>query len=748
MDQVHLQSKRKAYFPETLQWLWDARYSSWWVSDDEVFKFSARDYERKVKILKDAGINTVITFGGFHFRWNWYHLWPRLLEVLSDIVSACHKYNIKVVEHHSATLLTHCADPKGIELVKQSLHKNHIDFNRHPQYLKNLSADIVVEGVKTSSLHQIDIRTGRSSQSYYNGFILCPNNPEFQRLYFQHLGKVYSCGVDGIMTDDVQFMPAIYSCGCVWCRKIFKEKTGYDMPENGSEDGDFFNNFDNPAFRAYINFRIRSCSDHHRRVNEHFQRLGYTLARPNYSSGDANIFGPVGTGFTLEDCMPYFNTAFTEVCSVENQLTCWSWLMMEFKHRSALARLYGVPAMVLFYPLNPSQGYFGWAFSKLLGQNLWNTRWGATPKEEALFSAKGNDFQKKYPELFERPQNCGRIALFFSRRTRTNYQATRADFYVYEYAGWCQQLFLHNLLFDVVLEEDLEDGLNNEEYDLLILPNTACLSDKQVANIKKFVKNGGKLMATFETGHFDQTGNRRKRPALEDLFGVEDKGVVNSQDCWKQVDDSQFFENLEPYIDNRRPYRRIKAMPSSEIILKTSWDPVCVKHRYGAGEVVYFAGYIGNQANATRPIWPWEENSKSEKKFWYGFNKSEPEMVKLLIQSVKKLLTNRLTLKTLPVPVGTLFGLFKHQKFYTLHVLNATKTLRKHGEIFSQEGTWRISSLGEIEVMLRGISFRKATLFSPDFSRPVSLPVKFQNKTALLKIPEDTVRYYSVVKLE
>ena len=748
MGEGHFKSKRQSYFPEELQWLWDTRYSSWWISDDEVFEFSERDYENKAKLLKDAGINTVITFGGFHDRWNWHHLWPRLLEVLSSIVKACHKFNIRVVEHHSAVLVGRLSDPQKI---REYLRKYNINLARHPQYLKNFLTDPIIEGVKFSSMHQIDIRTGKSSQTQYQTYAFCPNNPDYQRLYLKHLEDIYRCGVDGIMTDDIQFLPGMYSCGCVWCRKLFTKETGYFIPENGFADERFFNNFDNPAFRAFINFRIKTCSsDFPRRVNEHFQRLGYILARPNYSSGDTTIFGPVGTGFNLEEGMPYFNTAFTEVCSVENPLACWSWLIMEFKHRSALSRLYGVPAMVLFYPLNPSQGYFCWAFSKLLGQNLWNTRWGATTKEESLLSAKGNNFQEKYPELFERPKNCGNIALFFSRRTRTNYQATREDFYVYEYAGWCQQLFLHNLLFDVVLEEDLEDGLDNKEYDLLILPNTACLSDKQVTNIKKFVKNGGKLIAVFETGHFDQNGNRRKRPALEDLFGVEDRGVINSHDWWRQSNTSRFFENLEPYIANCRPYRRIKASPSSEILLRSIWDPVCVRNHYGAGEVIYFAGYLGNQANTTHPIWPPEGDlyGPEGKNFFYGFNKSEPEIIKLLLQSVKKLLANRLTLETSPIPAGTLVGLFKHQRFHTLHILNATKTLRKHGEVFYQKGTWRISPLGEIEVRVRGLSLQKATIFSPDYSQPVSIPIKFQNKISILKIPEDTVRYYSVVKLE
>jgi hypothetical protein len=63
------------------------------------------------------------------------------------------------------------------------------------------------------------------------------------------------------------------------------------------------------------------------------------------------------------------------------------------------------------------------------------------------------------------------------------------------------------------------------QFSLLILPNLAIMTDKQVAATKRFVENGGGLLATGETSLFDADGNIRHDYALSDLFGAHvDRG--------------------------------------------------------------------------------------------------------------------------------------------------------------------------------------------------------------------------------
>jgi hypothetical protein len=53
---------------------------------------------------------------------------------------------------------------------------------------------------------------------------------------------------------------------------------------------------------------------------------------------------------------------------------------------------------------------------------------------------------------------------------------------------------------------------------VLILPNVGALSDAQAAMIRRFVQNGGSLVATGDTGRYDAWGDPRPDFALADLF--------------------------------------------------------------------------------------------------------------------------------------------------------------------------------------------------------------------------------------
>jgi hypothetical protein len=61
-------------------------------------------------------------------------------------------------------------------------------------------------------------------------------------------------------------------------------------------------------------------------------------------------------------------------------------------------------------------------------------------------------------------------------------------------------------------------------YRVLILPNAAALSEAQVGAIRRYVLDGGGLVATCETSLCDELGHPRGNFALADLFGVDYAG--------------------------------------------------------------------------------------------------------------------------------------------------------------------------------------------------------------------------------
>lgn len=75
-----------------------------------------------------------------------------------------------------------------------------------------------------------------------------------------------------------------------------------------------------------------------------------------------------------------------------------------------------------------------------------------------------------------------------------------------------------------------------DKYQVLILPNAACLSTDQVAAIRGFVQRGGGLVATCETSLFDELGQSRGDFALKDVFGTSYGGRPLAADKRPELD--------------------------------------------------------------------------------------------------------------------------------------------------------------------------------------------------------------------
>jgi hypothetical protein len=92
---------------------------------------------------------------------------------------------------------------------------------------------------------------------------------------------------------------------------------------------------------------------------------------------------------------------------------------------------------------------------------------------------------------------------------------------------------------EVLLDAHLEDLAVLRRQPVVILSDVQCLSDAAVTALTAYVRGGGVLIATGETGTLDEWGVARARPALDDLFGVTGR-----------VSDEEFLvlEDLAPHL--------------------------------------------------------------------------------------------------------------------------------------------------------------------------------------------------------
>ncbi len=118
------------------------------------------------------------------------------------------------------------------------------------------------------------------------------------------------------------------------------------------------------------------------------------------------------------------------------------------------------------------------------------------------------------------------------------------DKFVDEYCGWCEFLGDTHRQWTVVLQEDLTaDTL--AAYPIVVLPSVLVLTDGQLAELRRYVEGGGRLVATGQTG--TRYGPERYlAPRLEPLSLpgariVSDKPGVT---YWRQARDSTAAKRL------------------------------------------------------------------------------------------------------------------------------------------------------------------------------------------------------------
>src|SRR5688572_24585401 len=77
-----------------------------------------------------------------------------------------------------------------------------------------------------------------------------------------------------------------------------------------------------------------------------------------------------------------------------------------------------------------------------------------------------------------------------------------AEEYQRYFRGWEFVLQTSSIPYDIIFDSGITRGVL-DNYDLLILSNTASLSDDQDKAIDKWVRSGGRLLATFGSGYKD-----------------------------------------------------------------------------------------------------------------------------------------------------------------------------------------------------------------------------------------------------
>jgi hypothetical protein len=124
------------------------------------------------------------------------------------------------------------------------------------------------------------------------------------------------------------------------------------------------------------------------------------------------------------------------------------------------------------------------------------------------------DFYRKHRDLYTGSQDVADVAVLRSYPSITyNQRTVQLATILVE-----QTLIQERIPFDMVFEEHLEEL---SKYSVLVLPDTECLSDGQLAAVRKFVAAGGGLVATGQAGRYDRWRRLRVVPGLKGLIEAQ-----------------------------------------------------------------------------------------------------------------------------------------------------------------------------------------------------------------------------------
>lgn len=411
-------------------------------------------------------------------------------------------------------------------------------YEAHPDWRRIAS--------NTREVPQVDLK------KFPHGGMLCPLGP-YGDFFLDVLAEILTRypEVDAFSFDGLHHGGVCY---CEHCRKNYRKDAGKEIPRADLND---------PEFRRYQHWADRKLEDLVRRMQERLKRIkpdvalvtwstnagrwGHFLSLPRNMSARMNLlFDAPDQEFWMDET----NRGNTILPAFTN---AYMWALTD--HRVGFSEPY------LMSHGNP-YGKDSFPPHEIERRMMLSLTYGAAPSiavaqpprlQGELYRCL-DEVQRRRPWLTQKqPERWA--ALLMSDNTRT--------FYGRE-PGKVEERVMANVLgtFRACVEEHLPVTIINDwnlnasdlaRFQVLILPNAACLDDRQCKAIDDFVRNGGGLVASLDASLFDEFGNPRSNFALAEVFGVNSRGLAPITPVKDKEIDINFARGIGPdYWEKRK----------------------------------------------------------------------------------------------------------------------------------------------------------------------------------------------------
>ncbi len=491
----------------------------------EQFVSDLLDFKANVVLLNAAGIiASYPTNHSFHYQSPYLHG-----DRLETIVELCHKHGIRVLAR------------TDFSKVRRVL------YEKHPEWA---------------------FRTKDGQIMDYNGDVQVCINGEYQQKYALEIIKEMFdmipfdglfCNMGGFQTRDYDFKN-YGNCHCENCRRKFRELYGQELPEK--ED------LKDPIYGMYLKFQEEILTKYRKRIVAFVK------------------------GINKEIC--FDDEAYARIeAATEYKIKLPHWQY----HASSNCRAILGDGTSNIICSNTSVDYIGYAYRHvavspaLQELRLWQNLTNLGALDYFLIGRIDNHLDRsgfqRIKKVFAFHEEHEQAYLGLKSKAEVLLKRTHRWEASPEEKGWIRTLTESHIPFAEILPaEFLHVDLNR--YRLLILPDIKSITKEEGRTIDTYVKNGGRVIASGETGLYDPYSGLRSTQLLESL-GVEQVQKIRTDML------SSMFLVEEKDKEILTSYKDTDVIPVGEIMVYNKISPdaeqylkLIPPHKYGPPERCYF----------------------------------------------------------------------------------------------------------------------------------------------------------------
>ena len=521
------------------------RLINWWLTWEDL-NWPSIDVKEKIKRraerAAEANVTAAVIFGA-HFRWDYLPYFTLLHDHIAETAEELHRYGIELYDRHSVNLV-HRYDTRE-QMRHVMLHSGpHIPFSPS----REAAASWEYRGKRLNDWRMIDVRD--RSVLYYPQYAaegFCYRNPEFIDAYCDYAKRlINNTGIDGLAAEDpVHYMNYI-SCACPHCRAELKRRSGIDLPS--IDDRSFWGNWENPAWREWIDLRYESGKEFFEKLTAHLPKdFPVTTCGANSASfgmngmaSDAGRFVEGGSNYVhMELCgntPPYKKDPVTANIPISFNVTA-------FSHHQAVAREQGIRAFSTGYGFTEPSANIIWALNKMLDVDCCfstlKARLGLpehilkTLPDESDVIRSAYTFEKDHAELFD-GESLAEVGVYFSYETRNNsFFGNLGRGYFKDYSKALRILFEAGISTHTLLH--LPTDAN--KYPAIVLASVARMTDGERERLRAYVASGGTVVACgpVDLAECESRWNLPSSPEIIDpsaFFSTIANGVWHKEAEW------------------------------------------------------------------------------------------------------------------------------------------------------------------------------------------------------------------------